>query len=110
MLATKPTIKQFLYRLGTVPVLIGSANATSGFPFSNSSSREEPTDECSKPCVEDFFCLEGAGICVPACSSWSDYPRGTDTAVDVLVILFACLGLLSAIGIMVIASIRYKHV
>ena len=66
--------------------------------------------ECINPCGEDFFCLEESGICVPACSTWSDSPRATAKAIDVLVILFACIGLLSAVGVLVVSCVRYKHV
>ena len=73
---------------------------------------------CSAACREDFFCLEeegegeseGSAICVPSCPSWSDYPKTTAMAIDVLVIVFACVGLISAVGVIVISGIRRKQV
>ena len=74
--------------------------------YSNTSSNESV---CVNPCREDFFCLEGSGGCVPSCPTWSDSPRSTAMAIDILVILFACIGLMSALGVLVASCVRYKN-
>lgn len=65
-------------------------------------------------CREGFYCIEGAnnshGFCNPSCYSWNQYPRITNIVVNFMVLMSACIGILTGIGVLVAAVVRREHV
>ena len=63
-------------------------------------------------CREGFYCLELANglLCNPSCHSWRQYPHATNVAIDFLVLLAVCVGVISGVGVLVIAGLRWKKV
>ena len=59
-------------------------------------------------CREGFFCREDA--CIPSCHTWNQYPRATNIAIDFLVLTAACIGVVSGVGVLVVAGLRWKKV
>ena len=72
---------------------------------------QKQTFDCSNiTCREGFYCIEGAGICNPSCHSWNQYPHSTNIAIDFLVLMSACIGMVTGVGVVVIAGLRWKKV
>lgn len=63
-------------------------------------------------CSKDFKCKDNneTNICVPVCGSWKTEPYITSVAVDVVVVLSAIIGVVSAVAVIVIAISRRKKV
>ena len=81
----------------------------------NTSGQQNLT--CSNiTCREGFYCKEDVNngniniACVPSCHTWKQYPHATNIAIDVLVLLSACIGVVSGVGVLVVAGIRWKNV
>ena len=61
-------------------------------------------------CQEGFFCREDASVCIPSCHTWNQYPRATNIAIDFLVLTAACIGVVTGVGVLVVAGLRWKKV
>ena len=63
---------------------------------------------------EGFYCIESSNdshaSCNPSCYSWNQYSRSTNIAVDFMVLMSACIGVVTGIGVVIVAIMRRKHV
>jgi hypothetical protein len=60
-------------------------------------------------CQEGFYCSgEDAITCIPSCHTWNQYPRATNIAIDFLVLTAACIGVVTGVGVLVVAGLRWK--
>ena len=64
---------------------------------------------CPFPCSEGFYCDQSTARCLPLCKEWNEYPRSTEVATDVVVILSACIGVISATVVLVLSCVRWKR-
>ena len=92
-----------------LPVCIIHAGSTNG------SSSQQQNLTCSNiTCHEGFYCKEDASngyiFCNPSCHTWKQYPHATNLAIDFLVLMSACIGVVSGVGVLVVAGIRWKKV
>ena len=72
---------------------------------------QQQTITCNNiTCREGFYCIEGANICNPSCHTWNQYPRSTNIAIDFLVLTAACIGVVTGVGVLVVAGLRWKKV
>lgn len=67
------------------------------------SSSQQQNVTCSKiTCHEGFYCKEDVNnsnaACAPSCHTWKQYPHATNITIDVLVLLSACIGVVSGVG------------
>ena len=94
-----------------------SFNASgSGIPASTAAPPTPPmqphTLSCNNiTCREGFYCLERATVaCNPSCHSWRQYPHSTNVAIDFMVILAATIGVITGVGVLTVAGLRWKKV
>ena len=90
-----------------------TCNGTTGNTSENSSQEQNLT--CNNiTCREGFYCKEDANnsntLCSPSYHTWKQYPHATNIATDVLVLMSACIGVISGVGVLVVAGIRRKNV
>ena len=86
-----------------------NAGSTSG------SSPQQQNLTCGHiTCREGFYCREDANnsyvYCNPSCHTWKQYPHSTNIAIDFLVLTSVCIGVISGVGVLVVAGIRWKNV
>ena len=49
-------------------------------------------------------------FCNPSCYTWKQHTSLTNFVIDSLVLLSACIGVVSGVGVLVVAGIRWKNV
>ena len=59
-------------------------------------------------CSNDFFIGEEDG-CVPECGKWNAYPSQTTRVADGFIIFLCALGIMAAIVILILASVKPKR-
>ena len=84
------------------------AGSTSG------SSLQQQNLTCSNiTCREGFYCKEDVNDssvrCNPSCT-WKQHPHATNIAIDFFVLTSVCIGVVSGVGVLVVAGIRWKNV
>ena len=93
----------------------------SGMPLSSTTQPPTPSVRqrlvvtCNNiTCRNGFYCSEGRNganaVCIPSCHSWNQYPHATNIGIDFLVLTAACIGLITGVGVLVVAGLRWKRV
>ena len=59
-------------------------------------------------CREDFYREEGSRACFPSCYSWKQSSREATVARDIILLISAIIGVISALAVMIISVIRFK--
>lgn len=62
-------------------------------------------------CSENFYLVEAGNVtyCAPQCPSWKQHPTYISLLVDYMVLVCACVGVLSAIGVLGISFCRRHY-
>ena len=65
---------------------------------------------CTLSCQENFFCDVQSQHCVPQCPEWNLFPYAVAKSVDVIIIIFAPMGLTAGVVVLVVSCIRRRKV
>ena len=76
----------------------------------NASENCSDSPVCPFQCSMGFYCSHDSGLCQPLCSQWKEYPKSTEVATDVFILLSACIALISGSAVLIIACIRWRQV
>ena len=60
-------------------------------------------------CREDFYREEGSRECLPSCYSWKESSHKATVTRDVILLISAIIGVISALAVMIISVIRFKR-
>jgi len=60
-------------------------------------------------CTQGFYLENGSSVCIPSCHKWTQYEPNLSTALDVIVLLCALVGLIAAIVALVLSVISRKR-
>ena len=89
----------------------------SGMLCSNSIQVEQQNQTCHNITCRDGFYLketlianDSVFLCYPSCYTWKQHASLPNFVIDFLVLLSACIGVVSGVGVLVVAGIRWKNV
>ena len=60
-------------------------------------------------CSEGFYREKSSILCTPSCYTWLQYRKGLSTFLDVVLIIAALVGVISAVAVIVISFMRRKR-
>ena len=88
-----------------------SGEAETQFPQSPSTVQQQATITCDNiTCQEGFYCVNETNKCNPDCHTWNQHSREANIAIDTLVLFSATIGIIAAVGVVVVAGLRWKKV
>ena len=86
---------------------VNSASGEHQIPFSR-------IFDCSNiTCQQGFYCEEPEGssaVCSPNCYTWTQFSRSTSIAIDFVILLAECIGVVSGVAIFIVAGMRWRKV
>ena len=77
-------------------------------PTVSASSASTENEDCTVECSSGFYCSNNT--CNPDCRSWEQDSHHVVVAVDVVVIISGCIGVITSVAVFIVAGIRRKHV
>ena len=70
--------------------------------------------DCSNiTCQQGFYCEEqgsSSAVCNPNCYTWTQFPRSTSIAIDFVILIAECIGVISGFAIFIVAGMRWRKV
>jgi hypothetical protein len=102
----------FMYIDGIGNNLNASGSGFTLTPIESITEHQRSFDCSNITCREGFYCIDGANdaVCNPSCTSWKQYPDSINAVFDSLLLVSLCVGVICAVGVLVLAVLRRNKV